>query len=286
MEKQALAKPTPVVTHVLSQRNMQWYLGTQVISLTGMMLRQAVLSLLMIDLVGVKNAPPLVGMIWALNVLPGTIMGIFAGMMVDHFDKRRILQTTAVLGIIQGLILVYITRGRDMHNLPEHIAIWKIMSVMLFTGITNAIDGICRNAIVADAVLHEENKSMGSIIFSCLYTFGMVLGNGLAGWLVENIGYSNTFILNASSFLFLIIGLSQMSFKHNKTKKKDHGVFEGALHRIKIGILYTFTHKGIRICIEAKFIRVMPFPNPMTGNQNQNINGTSSSFLNSTPAGK
>ncbi len=38
--------------------------------------------------------------------------------------------------------------------------------------------------------------------------------------------------------------------------------------------------------IEAKFIRVMPFPNPMTGNQNQNINGTSSSFLNSTPAGK
>jgi MFS family permease len=236
--------------HVLEERNMRWYFGTQLFSLTGMMLRQSVLSLLIIDLVGVKDAPPLIGMVWALNVLPGALIGIFAGMIVDHYDKRKILWVTAILGVVQGLLLVTITRGSDIHHIPDSIAIWKIMAIMLFTGITNSIDGICRNAIVKDAVVNHYNNRMAGVFFSSLYTIGMILGNGLAGWLVLWIGYSNTFVINSLSFLILIFGLSQMCFKHLEEKPKtSKKVFDGAWQKIKLGAQYSFSEKGIRICI-------------------------------------
>jgi MFS family permease len=231
-------------THVLNETNMRWYFGTQLFSLTGMMLRQSVLSLLIIDLVGVKNAPPLIGFVWALNVLPGAFLGIFAGMIVDHYDKRRILWITAGLGILQGGILAYLTYG-NIHN----IAIWHIMAVMLFTGVTNSIDGICRNAIVKDAIVNTYNNRMASILFSSLYTFGMILGNGLAGYLVLSIGYSHTFMLNAASFVVLIFGLSQMDFSHVEIKRQTKHVFSGAWAKTKTGLTYAFSEKGIRLCV-------------------------------------
>jgi len=223
---------------------MRWYFGTQLISLTGMMLRQSVLSLLIIELVGVKDAPPLIGYVWALNVLPGAFLGIFAGMVVDHYDKRKILWITAVLGIIQGGALAYLT-----YHDPHDIAVWQIMAVMAFTGLTNSIDGICRNAIVKDAIVNDYNHRIGSVLFTSLYTFGMILGNGLAGYLVLSIGYSMTFVLNALSFCVLIFGLSQMDFGHVQAKNRTRGVFEGAWTRTKSGVAYAFSERGIRICI-------------------------------------
>ena len=230
--------------HVLMERNMQWYFGTQLISLTGMMLRQSVLSLLIIDLVGVAKAPPLIGIIWALNVFPGAFFGIFAGMMVDHYNKRKILRITALLGTLQGAMLAYLTY-KNIHN----VAVWQIMAIMLFTGLTNAIDGICRNAIIKDAIVNSYNNKTGSVLFTSLYTFGMILGNGLAGYLVLSIGYSNTFILNALSFIVLIFGLSRMNFDHVKVEERVDSVFIGAWSRARDGLLYVFSERGIRLCI-------------------------------------
>ncbi|MES2216291.1 MAG: MFS transporter, partial [Patescibacteria group bacterium] len=69
------------------------------------MLRSSLLSLLLIDLLGPVKAAPLTGAVWALNVLPGAFFGVFAGIFLDRFDKCRILKITAVLGLIQALML-------------------------------------------------------------------------------------------------------------------------------------------------------------------------------------
>ncbi len=234
-----------VRAHVLQEPNMRWYLGTQLFSLTGMMLRSSVLSLFIIEAVGIRNAPTLVGTVWALNVLPGAFLGVFAGMFVDRYDKRDILRITAVLGIIQALALAFITSGN-----PREVAIWKIFAVMGFTGFTNMIDGIGRNAIIKDAILHHHNERLGSIMFNSLYTFAMVLGNGIAGYLVLSIGYSNSFILNGASFLVLIFGLSKLNFDHrNGTRSVHKPGWKGVMHSAAEGARYTFTEPGIRICI-------------------------------------
>ncbi|MES2216619.1 MAG: MFS transporter, partial [Patescibacteria group bacterium] len=125
-------------------------------------------------------------------------------------------------------------------------AVWKILLVMLFTGLTNAVDGIGRNAIIKDAVLDPRNMRMAGIVFNSIYTVGMVLGQGLAGHLVEWIGYPGSFVLNGLSFLVLIFGLSKMDFSHSKRVKAE---WKGVLHIVGDNLRYVFRHPGIRTCI-------------------------------------
>ncbi len=241
--------------HLLEERNMQWYLGTQLISLTGLMLRSSLLSLLLVDLLGITKAPPYVGFVWALNVLPGTFLGIFAGVILDRYDKRKILQITASFGVIQGAALAYLA-FMDVH----HMSISAIMAIALFGGFTNALDGIGRNAIVKDAVVNKYNHRSGAIFFGSLYTFAMLVGNGISGYLIIWIGYGNSFMLNAISFLVLIIGLRKMNFDHHEVRKLRPFNFGETWQSILAGGRYTFSEPGIRISIVlASFITVFGF---------------------------
>jgi MFS family permease len=231
--------------HVLEERNMQWYLGTQLISLTGMMLRSSLLSLLLVDLLGFAKAGPYVGAVWALNVIPGTFLSIFAGVILDRYDKRKILQITAALSALQGAALAYLAYT-DVH----HMSISLIMDIALFGGFTNAIDGVGRNAIVKDAVVNHYNHRSGTIFFNSLYTFAMVVGNGLSGYLIVWIGYGNSFMLNAVSFMVLIFGLRKLNFDHHEFKEtRPPFNFSETWRSIVNGGRYTFTEPGIRICI-------------------------------------
>ena len=226
------------VPHVLSETNVRWYLGTQLISLTGLMLRTAVLPLFIIAALGEDNAPPWIGIILALNMLPGAIFSSFAGTYIDRYDKRKILFVTAIIGIVQAIALAIVTSGD-----PHKASMWNIVVIMAFTGVTNMIDGICRNAIVADAVIHQKNIGPAAKMFTTLYTLAMIVGNSIAGFLVVNIGYPGSFVLNGASFLVLIYGLNRLNFDHHTSRKvKSRCSF-------KEGATYTFSHPTLRICI-------------------------------------
>lgn len=205
------------------------------------MLRSSLLSLLIIDLVGAQKASPLVGTVWALNVLPGAFLGVFAGIYLDRAFKRRVLIITSWLGVLQASMLAVLAY-HDVHHVP----IWAIMTITLFTGFTNTIDGIGRNAILKDAVLYPEHNRPAAILFTSLYTFGMIVGNGLAGWLVNTIGYGSAFMINAVSYTILIFGLSRMDFSH---LSKDKGEWPGMWESGKSCIRYSFGNPLIRLCI-------------------------------------
>ncbi len=230
--------------HVLEEKNMQWYLGSQLISLTGLMLCTSILSLLLVDLLGPKDSGPYVGAVRALNVLPGAFLGILAGVIIDRFDKRKILQVTASLSILQGAAYAYLA-----YTDVKHMSVAWIMGIALVGGFTNAIDGIGRNAIVKDAIIHDHNHRIGAIFFNSLYTFAMLVGNGISGYLVLYVGYGNSFVLYAASFLLLIFGLRKMDFSHHKLQKRKPFSFGEMWQNILAGGRYTFTERGIRICI-------------------------------------
>jgi MFS family permease len=238
-------QPKPRV-HILSQRNAQWYFGGQAISLTGLMLRAATLSLFLIALLGKQKAAPYIGIVWASNLLAGSFFGAMIGLFLDRVDKRRALQITAVIGIAQGLILAYITRN-GIHS-PEKLKmtiIWEIVTVTVIGCFPYALDSICRNAMVKDALVDRDDHSLGAIIFNSLYNFGLIIGNGLAGLLVGPIGFSNLFLINAASYIVLIFALEKMDFTH----LEPIPIWNGMIKEVNGGLRYTFGNTGIRICI-------------------------------------
>jgi len=226
--------------HILEEENMWWYYIGQLISLSGLMARSAVLSLLIMKMVGEKQGSYYVGLVRSTEFIVGTFIGVFVGIMLDSFDKRRVLQITSSLMILQAAALALIT-----YNGPAHTAMWAIMAVSICGSFTSAVDGIGRNAVIRDALINKDHAGFGSAIFTSLYTFAMLAGNGLAGYLVDCVGYSNAFLLNGASFLILIFSLGRMDFSHHKIVPNSKNI----PHRVAEGMRYTFKDEGIRFCI-------------------------------------
>jgi len=227
--------------HILSERNMRWYLGTQLISLTGLMLRMSVLSLLIVEMLGKERAGTYIGIVRSMELVPGAILGIFVGLIIDRLEKRKVLYITGSITILQSVALALLSCGN-----VKDIPIWAIMLISFLGGFTNVIDGVARNSIIKDAVKHPLNARMGNTYFTSLYTFAMLAGNGLAGYLVTWIGYSDTFVLNGVSLLVLMIGLYRLDMSHVVQHKhpKQH-----LLTIAKHGVEYSVSNRGILACI-------------------------------------
>ena len=227
--------------HVLRERNMRWYLGTQLISLTGLMLRMATLSLLIVDMLGKERAGTYIGLARSMELIPGAILGIFVGLIIDRLEKRKILYITGSITIMQSVALALLS-CQPVKDIP----IWAIMLIAFLGGFTNVIDGVARNSIIKEAVKHPLNARMAATYFTSLYTVAMLAGNGLAGYLVTWVGYSDTFVLNGVSLLVLMIGLYRLDLSHVEQHKypKQH-----MLTSAKDGIIYSVSNKGIFACI-------------------------------------
>jgi len=226
--------------HVLQDDNILKYFGSQLISLTGSMMQTAILSLAIVAKVGAEKAPPLIGNMLAYGLIPGVFLALPAGLLLDSSSsKRLVLQITAIFGIAVALVFAFLARGNLVH-----ISMWQINALALFMGFINAVDGVGRNAIIKDAIRDPSHGRAAAIYFTSLYTFGQVLGNGTAGYLVLSIGYSWSFTINALSFVVLIIGLAKMDFSHveKKTKADIRELLKKGWHEI-------IQSKIIRICI-------------------------------------
>ncbi len=226
---------------VLGERNMRWYLGGQLLSLTGTMLQTAVLSLLILEIVGKVGAPFWVGLVWALDLAPGFLFAPFAGILLDRFDKRKVLIVTGIFGVLQAFIFVFLTY-------THQITVIEICVLALCMGMVNAVDGPGRNVIIKDAVENQYNVRQASKMFSSLYNLAQILGPGLAGFMILYLGFPITFIINGLSFVALIVALLNMHLPSKVISTEPN-------QKIKIwalisrGYMYIFSEPGIRLSI-------------------------------------
>lgn len=225
-------------TGLWDERNLRWYLGSQLVSFCGTLLQSSVLSLLVIKLVP-HNAPYWVGIVWALGFLPGAVLAPFAGVYVDRADKSLILKYTSVLGVIQALALALLT-------FSGLITVWQICLLSLLGGFVTVLDAPTRNAFIKDIVVHGHNVGPGSQAFSALWNVAQFVGPGLAGPLVLAVGYGSAFLINGLSFGGLLVAITKMHLGHLPPRELE------PVHpwrQFRSGLAYTFGEPGIRLGI-------------------------------------
>ncbi|HEV7449393.1 MAG TPA: MFS transporter [Candidatus Paceibacterota bacterium] len=233
---QLTASPRISVRQVLlREKNLRWYLGGQVLSLTGSLLQTAVQALLIIAIVGKEEAATWTGLVYAFALGPGALLGPFVGVLLDRFSKRNVMMVCATIGTVQALVFAYLTYTTS-------ITVWTINALALIMGFVNAVDGPGRNAIIKDAVAHKHVEQ-SSALFTNLYSFAQVAGPGMAGYLVIAFGYPGTFLLNALSFVALIIALANMRLY--PSVPREHASVWG---QVKEGARYTFGQPKICAC--------------------------------------
>ena len=231
----------------LKYRNYRLFFAGQGISLIGTWMQQIALSWLVYKL---TNSALLLGLVGFFGQVPVFVITPFTGVLIDRWNRHRILVATQTLLMIQAFILAFLT-------LTGHIQVWHIVSLSLGLGLVNAFDMPARQAFVIEMVEKKEDLSNAIALNSAMVNGARLIGPAVAGILVAIVGEGMCFLINGISFIAVIIALLFM-----KVKKILFNVSTNNIPKdIKEGFKYTFGFSPIRsILLLLGLISLMGMP--------------------------
>ncbi|MFC9334470.1 MFS transporter [Arthrobacter sp. NPDC057009] len=143
-----------------------------------------------------------VGITTALQFLPMLLLGPYAGVLADRHSKRAILLwTQSAMGLCGLVVGVLVVTGSAQ--------LWQVYAAALFLGIASAIDGPARQAFVSELVGQDDIANAVSLN-SASFNTARLTGPALAGILIAWAGTGPVFLLNAASFIAVIISLTRI----------------------------------------------------------------------------
>jgi len=182
-----------------SNRNYRIYWTGFTVSLVGSWMQTLAQSWLVWDL---TRSAFWLGIVGAMPQLPSLILGSIGGVLVDRTVKSRLLIITqAGLGLC-ALALAIITFAKVVR--VEHVVI-----IAAITGLFTAVDTPARLSFVTE-VVGKENLGNAIALNSTTFNATRLIGPTFAGLLIPFIGVGGCFLVNALSFLALIIALMMM----------------------------------------------------------------------------
>src|SRR5437868_3747355 len=130
------------VTRALRHRNYRLFFTGQSLSLVGTWITRIATSWLVYRLTGSEL---LLGVVGFCGQIPTLVFAPFAGVLVDQWDRRRILVITQVSSLLQSLALGVLTLG-------HWVTVRDIVALQTLQGIINAFGTPARQAFVVEMV--------------------------------------------------------------------------------------------------------------------------------------
>ena len=183
----------------LAHRNFQLFFLGQGTSLVGTWMQSVALGWLVLE---ITNSPFLVGLNSALRSLGVLLFTLYAGVVVDRADKRRLIVITQILQMVEALILAVLVWTHT-------VAVWQVMVLATFVGIVNAFDIPARQSFMVDLV-GKEDLVNAIALNSSLFNATRIIGPAIAGVIIGAGGVGLCFFLNGVSYIAVIWGLLAM----------------------------------------------------------------------------
>lgn len=216
----------------LKHRNFRLFFIGQGISLIGTWMQQIAMIWLVYRL---TNSVFLLGLVGFMAQIPTFIFGSFAGVIADRTNRHRILIITQSLAMLQAVLLGVLT-------LTESITVWYIMPLSAFLGIINSFDAPTRQSFLSEMVDERDDLGNAIALNSSMFNGARLIGPAIAGILISIIGEGYCFLLNALSFIAVIISLLLIKVTPRPKTLQRHGVLEV----LKEGFRYAWGFKPIR----------------------------------------
>ncbi|MDR3651610.1 MAG: MFS transporter [Paludibacter sp.] len=223
------------IVRSLHYRNFRLYFYGQSISLIGTWIQRITVPWLVYDLT--KNVF-LLGLVGFAGQIPTFLISPFAGVLIDRFNRHKILVITQILSLIQALVLAFL-------YYQHSISVWNIAILSVFLGIINAFDMPARQSFVVDMIERKEDLGNAIALNSSMVNSARLIGPSIAGILISLTGEGMCFLLNAISYIFVIVFLLMMKLTPRKITSGKTNV----LQHMKEGFKYTFGFIPIRYII-------------------------------------
>ncbi len=201
------ASPTPpreggfgFMVRALRHRNYRLFFTGQTVSLIGSWMTRIATSWLVYRLTG---SALLLGLVGFAGQIPSFLLAPLAGVLIDRWDRHRLLVVTQILAMLQSAALAGLA-------LAGVINIWHVLGLSLFQGLINAFDMPARQAFVVEMVERREDLPNAIALNSSMVNAARLLGPSIGGVIIAAVGEGWCFALDAVSYLAVIASLLLM----------------------------------------------------------------------------
>lgn len=216
----------------LRSRNYRLYFCGQGLSLIGTWIQRIALPWLVYRL---TNSPLLLGVVSFAGQIPTFLLAPFAGVIVDRFNRHRILLITQTIAMLQALALALLYASGI-------ITVWHIVFLNILLSIVNSFDMPARQSFVIEMVERKEDLGNAIALNSSLVNTSRLIGPSLAGVLISSTNEGVCFLINAISFLFVILSLLLMKIPPREMEASTEGTLKG----LREGLRYILGFSPIR----------------------------------------
>src|SRR5437868_4373622 len=216
----------------LRHRNFRLFWFGQIISLMGTWMQTVGQAWLVLQL---THSAWLLGIVGALQFLPVMLLSLFGGVLADRLPKRKVLLFTQSFAMLQAAVLWALVATGE-------VRVWHILILAALLGLTNSIDMPTRQAFVVEMVGREDLPN-AIALNSSLFNMARIVGPGIGGLIIAWLGVAPLFLLNAISFIPVIIGIAlidvgQLHAMAKRAPGEQNAAKQSTLQSVREGLAY------------------------------------------------
>jgi len=236
------------IFRALRYKNYRLYFTGQSLSLIGTWMQRIAVGWLVYRM---TNSPFLLGLVGFAAQFPTFITAPFAGTLSDRWNRLSIIKVTQWLAMAQAAVLAVLV-------LTHTVTVTHVIVLSVVLAVVNGFDMPVRQALTVDLV--DRKKDLGNAIAlnSSMFNAARLIGPSVAGILIAATGEGVCFVVNALSYVPIIIALQKMDVPPQRPPEERKHV----LRDLKDGVGYAFGFAPIRfIILLLALISMVSMPN-------------------------
>ncbi len=192
----------------LAVPNYRRFFAGQLVSVSGKWVQNVAAVWLVLHLSG---SGTVVGLTTAAEFLPMLVLGAWGGLLADRVAKRPLLMVTQTLLVLPPLALFALTAAGA-------IQAWMVIALVFSSGVVTAIDNPARQSFIAEMVGSDHVVNAVSLN-SVIVHSSRIVGPAAAAAVIALGGVGPCFLLNALSYVAMIVALKRMDPRQLRTAR-------------------------------------------------------------------
>jgi MFS family permease len=218
-------------------RNYRLYFLGQAVSQTGTWIDKIAQAWLVLAL---THSAVAVGILAACQFVPFSVLGLFAGVVVDRLDAwRTVVWTQAIRMVLARTLAGIVVAGVAQ--------VWMVYVLALLTGIVLVLDAPSRQSLTFRMVGRRELPNAVALN-SSLFNAARIVGPGIGGVLIATLGVAPAFVINAVSFIAVLAGLLLMD-SSALVRLERPGARPTLLRGLREGVTYARESPHVRLVL-------------------------------------
>ncbi len=183
-----------------------------------------------------EKATPL-SLIFFFNRLPRVIAAIFAGLLVDRYNRKYLMMLGDTVAGISTLVILFLL-------LTENLAIWHFYLTILIAAFFSYVQNLSYSSSMS-AIVPKQHYARATAMGSIQVFSANIFAPAIAGVLYYRISFEGILILDLITFLFAISSLLIVKIPQPRQEQVDNENRENIWQQLTMGCRYLFKYPSL-----------------------------------------